>query len=558
MNRQLSPETVSQLPGLAFLYTNNRAAYTKAYCIAPPSDACPFSVACPNTDVTGIGQQVSIYIATVVYGNCLVLAYVPGLRRPMLYAHLTITYSLLIAALVSILQGELSKADGLFVIVTVASPPSIYLWCSTFASIWCLNSFPFYGEGGLGIKRRQRFELHAVRVLSFGTLAFEVVMVCLLFIPNISRITFPQASCDRKAGTGGLWYNIVWELPLLGQLVGGVALSAGVYWSTRAGYYIQSLEAQHTSIEGDHIQPEVEHEDFDLISWTWRVLSDLYPNFMTRNHFLSTITIAQLSVLPTPSRLTIDYKDSLNVAIYLACALSDWWPQSGPTSPQSSRKMVGLRALILLGLIGVSLTRAAYRVPVPSTTLYFQVFLILSLVYWCHIHVSMPLIKRRLFTSLISFLIMTLAPYQILGPFNDVKLYQAGLFGIEKKSPDGSTWSLFTCDIFAIVGWVVAWILSAVWVQRGAVMRQFIILGIGRRAHLLKASFIIAMHTLWIQASNNSNPSRPTDMPFGQIFAVIATAAAVIPLVDEALGVGRRRWKAVLLSDPIPPGNTIP
>lgn len=46
------------VPDLNFNYVADKTKYFKAFCVNPADDHCNLGL-CPNTDVTGIGQQVS-------------------------------------------------------------------------------------------------------------------------------------------------------------------------------------------------------------------------------------------------------------------------------------------------------------------------------------------------------------------------------------------------------------------------------------------------------------------------------------------------------------------
>jgi hypothetical protein len=48
----------STIPDLIFSHSADKAKYFKAFCVNPADDHCDLGL-CPNTDVTGIGQQVS-------------------------------------------------------------------------------------------------------------------------------------------------------------------------------------------------------------------------------------------------------------------------------------------------------------------------------------------------------------------------------------------------------------------------------------------------------------------------------------------------------------------
>ncbi|KAF6764592.1 hypothetical protein DFP72DRAFT_1163498 [Ephemerocybe angulata] len=495
-----------------------------------------------------------VYMAAISYS--FVLVYVPQLRRPMLYAHLAITYSLLIAALVSMLKGELSRADGLFVIVAVASPPSIALWYFTFKSLWIRASFPLYPyHKSLDFKSHSSsFEFQAARLLSFGSLIFELAMVCLLFIPDVERINFPQSVCDKQYGTSGLWYNIVWQLPLLAQLIGGVIACGIVYLCARAGYSADLLVIQARNARGD-----VQANEVDLVSWTHQVLLDIYPNFMTDNLFLCIITCLQLSVLPSHAHpqghsnrqlaagFFVAYKDVFCVIIFAYGTFKEWF-----SSVDGLTRMFALRSSIPLVLIGVCVTRFIYHGPMPSSIFLLQLFLTYSFVYWCHIHITLHWARKLLLTCLIALPLLTVALHQVFSLYNDIKSYPGGGSPVQKVSPDGSTWSIFTLNLFTIIGWIPMWLLSSTWLWRKHLQWDLLRSGIWRRTHILKFCLVYTVHVLWIQASNNSNPGRPTEMPFGQIFALIATFATIIPLLDEARRAGKEHWKAFLLSRPMP------
>ena len=54
----MSAINVTSAADLTFVFLADKSAYKKAFCTNPVSDSCPFGP-CPNTDVTGIGQQIS-------------------------------------------------------------------------------------------------------------------------------------------------------------------------------------------------------------------------------------------------------------------------------------------------------------------------------------------------------------------------------------------------------------------------------------------------------------------------------------------------------------------
>jgi hypothetical protein len=108
-------------------------------------------------------------------------------------------YSLFIAALVSMLKEELTNADGMFVLVTVASPSSVHLWCLTIRAFWNITIFPLQ-HANKSVPMHKSLEVQLLRALSLGSFMFEIIMICLVFIPT-KGIKFSQPGCNREFGT---------------------------------------------------------------------------------------------------------------------------------------------------------------------------------------------------------------------------------------------------------------------------------------------------------------------------------------------------------------------
>ncbi|KAG6810480.1 hypothetical protein H0H92_011688 [Tricholoma furcatifolium] len=139
------------------------------------------------------------------------LVYIPSLVRPMLYAHLGLIYSLLISTAISLHLGQLTQNDAIFALVTVASPASLSLWTCSFWSLGDSKRFPVQKN-----KPRSK-EVLALKIVSFLSLAFELALICILFIPSASRIpglTFSQPACNKSYGDK-LWIELLWEFPYL-------------------------------------------------------------------------------------------------------------------------------------------------------------------------------------------------------------------------------------------------------------------------------------------------------------------------------------------------------
>jgi hypothetical protein len=142
----------------------------------------------------------------------------------MLYNHLAVIFSLMIAALISIIRGQLTQNDGVFVLVAVGSPCTIYLWFSTLRSLISHHHFP-------GQAHRNRHEVQLLKLLCMLSMAFEIVLICLLFVPS-SRIRFSQPSCNREFGKK-LVLNLAWAVQYVREGVLSIGWIAGSSWFYR-------------------------------------------------------------------------------------------------------------------------------------------------------------------------------------------------------------------------------------------------------------------------------------------------------------------------------------
>ncbi|KAJ2917890.1 hypothetical protein MD484_g2500, partial [Candolleomyces efflorescens] len=269
--------------------------FISAYCLNPPEDdGCPYGP-CPNPDVTGVGQQISIYVTTGTFAFALV--YFPQLVRPMLYNHLAVIYSLMIAALVSIVRGELTQNDGVFVLVAVGSPCTIYLWFSALRSLITYYDF-------LGQDHRSRREVQLLKFLCMLSMAFEIVLVCLLFVPS-SRIRFSQPSCNREFGKK-LILNLAWAIQYVREGVLGIGWIVGGAWFYRWWYksYGRSLSQAVVVTPPQSAVPdpgchalgnEDTDLDLDLIAWTEGLLQTRYPTLMPPRSIKLVAAVVQLS-----------------------------------------------------------------------------------------------------------------------------------------------------------------------------------------------------------------------------------------------------------------------
>ncbi|KAF5334261.1 hypothetical protein D9611_014580 [Ephemerocybe angulata] len=556
----MASQNISDYPDLAFNFLTNKKLYEKAFCVDPRDDICPFGTPCPNPDVTGIGQQISIYITTIIYA--IVLAYIPWLQRPMLYAHLSVLYSLHIAALVSALKGDLSRGDGIFVIVTVASPATLYLWYYTAKSFWNANHFPIQHENK-DKPANQSWEVKIARLFSLGSFLFEIAMICVLFIPNVKGVKFPQTACDKQFGTTALWFNVVWELPVIIQTVGMLIIYFIAYgiillWTKRQAYEVPSpsLEPYFKDLDSEK-NSTTRRENIDIVSWTERVMFDIYPNFMNRSLFICLVTIVQVSALPDLSYV-VSSKDSFTFLL-IAFGLFREMPRK-----ESNKFLVfAVRIFILLFFAGVWLLRMLFGLfLVPNSADWVILFIACSAAWWSWSHFSssnmkifLPILtNNHLYTDnrhvsgISVFLALGITEANVwVAIVGDPKSFDFGTQNATKEDADGS---YFTMQIVTVVTWIICWLSASAWPWQRTLTLDKFYKGLFKRAHLLKVFWIVlGPHILWIQASDASNLSHPTDMNFGQIFALIVSIVTVVTLLDEAKDVKKDIWLAILKSD---------
>ncbi|KAJ2923408.1 hypothetical protein H1R20_g13685, partial [Candolleomyces eurysporus] len=526
-------------PDLNFNRLADQAKYFKAFCVNPADDHCDLGL-CPNTDVTGIGQQISIYITTFIYA--MVLAYIPWLHRPMLYAHLSVLYSLFIAALVSMLKGELTNADGIFVLVTAGSPSSVYLWYLTVRSFWNTNIFPIQ-HADKSVPAHKSLEVQLTRALALGSFLFEIVLICLMFIPT-KAIKFSQPACNRDFGTA-LWYNVAWELPVAIQSVAMlifflIAFGLTRLWTKRGAYEVPAPILQPLSKDIEEIPANERKDNIDIVSWTERVLFDCYPQFMNRTLFTCLISVVQLSALPDLVYV-VNSKDCFAIILVTFGLFREM--------PHTSRfKIFVLRIFIFIFLAGVWVARF-FGLPFPSGADWVTFFIGCTSAVWSRSHFSTSNMKVFLPILLVLFSLIIIGANIFIPIIGDPKSFSLG----DVKPPDSNYFSFFSLAILTIALWIICWLGTSNWPWRKPLTWDKFNKAMWRRAHLLKFCWIVlGPHILWIQASNNSNPSRPTDMTFGQIFALIVSLVTVFTLLDEAREMKKELWMAFFQSDLMP------
>lgn len=156
----------------------------------------------------------------------------------MLYAHLSVLYSLMIAGTVSVAKHDLTRADAMFVLIAASSPASIYLWYLCIRSFWNADLFPIV-HSNKNKTASQSYEVKITQIVALGSFAWTLALLVITFAPS-KVIKFSQPGCDREYGTER-WFNLAWELPVALQMtVIGVLyyVSWGVFkvWTSRGPY----------------------------------------------------------------------------------------------------------------------------------------------------------------------------------------------------------------------------------------------------------------------------------------------------------------------------------
>ncbi|KAJ2929328.1 hypothetical protein H1R20_g7767, partial [Candolleomyces eurysporus] len=473
----------------------------------------------------------------------MVLAYIPWLHRPMLYAHMSLLYSLYIAALVSMLKGELTNVDGIFTVVTAGSPASIYLWYLTLRSFWNVNVFPIQ-HADKSVPANKSLEVQLTRAIALGSFFFEFVLIGLMFIPT--AIKFSQPKCNERYGSY-LWYNIAWQLPVAIQsalmlILFFIALGLTGLWTNRRTYKVPAPRMLQCLSKNIEEEPTTELKDnIDIISWTEQVLFDCYPQFMNRTLFICLIAVVQLSALPDFNYI-VSTKDCLTI-ILMTFGLFREMPRT------SQFKIFVLRICIFLFLAGVWVIRYGVLELFPNSADWVIFFIGCTSALWSWSHFSTSNMKIFLPALLVLFSMIITTANVFIALIGDPKIFRTTSF----RPPDGERFSFFSLNILTVVLWIICWLGTSNWPRGKSLTWDKFNKAIWRRAHLLKFCWIIlGPHILWIQASNNSNPSRPTDMTFGQIFALIVSTVTIFTLLDEAREMKKEVWAAFFQSDLMP------
>ncbi|TFK17765.1 hypothetical protein FA15DRAFT_675839 [Coprinopsis marcescibilis] len=532
--------------------------FFQAFCVNPPKDYCPdFLGPCPNSDVTGIGSQISTYITSLAYA--IVVWYIPWMGRPMLYAHLSVVYSLLIAAVICIAKSDLTQNDGIFVLVSVASPATIYLWYLSVVSLWQPHIFPVEKKD-----KRKSLEIHALRVLSIGTFVFEIALICLMYVPS-ETISFSQPACNKEFGMV-LWFNIAWMLPIAIQTVVGIvifliAMSLCWLWTRRLSYKVPEgffkITQPDEAVENVYTRtPRV-----DMVTWTESILLEVYPDFMSPTLATCVITVLQLVVVPS---LVIGPGSIENILSWLILAFGCF--KESPREGSNAWKVYGLRIIALVLLAGVVAASALFAIiiPLPSLSDLTLVFLTVTVAIWSVRNFSTGNMKIFLPPLVIFCMLLAVAANVALyfvgsaNSFDTKKIEINPDLTPEEQAEAELLQSLGFLNFFMITMatysiWFVLWCSTAFWSFKIFPSFREFYDGIFARAHILKfTAFVVTPIIIWVQSCNQSNPTDSMKMNFGQIFSLIVSFVTIITLIDEARVVKKPIWAALFFSRRIP------
>ncbi|KAG6848123.1 hypothetical protein H0H93_003225, partial [Arthromyces matolae] len=411
----------------------------------------------------------------------------PDLILPMIYAHLGLVYSLLLSALISLCTGQLTQNDGVFVLVTVASPASFALWGLTIWSLFDPGRFPVRKNGK---KSKEIFLLKSALLFS---LAFEIAMICIVFVPS-STFQFSQPACNQSYGDK-LWIKLLWELPYIINFA-WAAIVFAIFRRLFRPLLNPELEQSNVAPISSSNEAGASHPDILTVT-----------EDMLVQHFQAPPTSCIVSLFrrihisnddKRPDSLRIDLADLENALSASRC---------GDRHIKDTQKKTDVR------LIG----------PFNSCKIDFH----------SRYSFMFVLIGSLGFTTIASLI----APTNIEPTVSSKKL---------NLNTQALLLNMYTAPV-----WVFAWLATSIssntrpsaekiWRQ---IMRRAHIL----KAFLL----VITPNALWIQSSVASNPTTSTEMTFGQIFALIVSAVTITSLLDAAKDIDKATCVAIILSRPL-------
>ena len=164
----------------------------------------------------------------------IVLIYSPKDFKTTAYAYLANIYALLISALISLLQSSLTQNDGVYVLVAVASPATLYLWACIFFKLLLFRKLPSWQGYGINTKTYklmlfkqqksgQGYEInieiykHSLQAVVIGSFFLWISMIYII-VASPGHISASQPACNKQFGLRG-WITLVWPLPYLIQLL---------------------------------------------------------------------------------------------------------------------------------------------------------------------------------------------------------------------------------------------------------------------------------------------------------------------------------------------------
>ncbi|KAJ7264452.1 hypothetical protein B0H12DRAFT_1217176 [Mycena haematopus] len=222
---------VPTLQMIQFLNISNPNSYLDAYCLNPPVDSCGFGY-CPNPDVASPAVRVSTYITTII--SAILVLYSPEDVQASFFSQLLNIFSLVIAAIISIANRNLTKPHTIVALGLAASPLSLYL------IIYVLRSI--FGS-------QNRLETVFGRGMWVNRLAVLTLLPIWLAVLVFSALPdgtwhFQQSACDHVVDGGhviSLFFKpfllLFVEFPVLSAIFVGVFI---LVWGT--GIYLQRQE----------------------------------------------------------------------------------------------------------------------------------------------------------------------------------------------------------------------------------------------------------------------------------------------------------------------------
>ncbi|KAG6919308.1 hypothetical protein DXG01_007441 [Tephrocybe rancida] len=511
--------------------------------------------------------------------TAIVLLYCPRLVRPLIYAHLGLVYSLLIATTLSVCFGLLTKNDEIFVLVIVASPASVALWCLTLSRRFPLPSPPSDTDS----TKKHDWEHRALQGAAAGALVFELVMVFVTMSPKSWRV-FRQPACALTGGRvanalwaacyleGGAWVllgYVMWELVCRGREDTGGS-------GTRKEKGTE--KGEDAALErGEHEEKKEAYSEWerwrsaaepDIITWTEVSLAEQFPSTSASTTKAAIILVLQCVALPDVGR--VSYQNVPVLAILLAGLVADV-----------------LRARVVNGrsLLYVLLEMLVALAVVPcvlGTVLHFgfPTSADLVLAYVCIVvtwrRFNAPDVRRRQ-VFLRRFLFILWVFVALAGSAFAWVLYLDTYTRESIAAAQGTRKSF--ANLFTLPVWLLAWLSTAVspgrrmpqqdkvkgcwWLAPLRFGKKVAVrllenvslscVAVASRAHILKVGLLIVTpNVIWIQMSIASDISDSPNWTFGQLFAMLVSLVSIVSLADAAVNVNKDVWWAVLCSRRIP------